>query len=209
MQYRKQELQEKILDKAKMEFLKQGFQGSSLRKIASNAGMTTGGIYTYFESKEDLFYTIVRPVVNKWEKKSEFFLAFTGIGMNNLHSDFEQKERLNNNYHYLINFVNLYREEMQLLFFKSKGTRYENFTEQLAADALKTARNILSRFPSITNQAYDQISDFFIKNIISFNINLIREMLLHNISLEEMLNYEKEITRFFYSGWEAVLSRSL
>lgn len=207
VQYPKAELREKILEKAKSEFLQHGFQGSSLRKIAAEAGMTTGGIYTYFKNKEDLFYSIVKKVVSKWEKKSEFFLAFTGIGYDNLLKVYDSTSWTNNNYHYMVSFVNLYREEMELLFFKSEGTRFENFTDQLVLDALKTGRYLLSRFPTSTQTGYDSVSDFFLRNVIMFNINLIKEMLVSRISLEQMLSYEKEITRFFYFGWEAVLEK--
>ena len=52
---------EKIQQAALDEFLDKGFNGSSLRQIVKNAGVTTGAFYGYFSSKEALFASIVEP----------------------------------------------------------------------------------------------------------------------------------------------------
>jgi AcrR family transcriptional regulator len=40
-------------------FLARGFQGASLREIASEAGLTTGAVYSNFEGKADLFLAVL------------------------------------------------------------------------------------------------------------------------------------------------------
>ena len=50
---------EKIQEAALAEFLDKGFQGTSLRQIVKNAGVTTGAFYGYFSSKEALFNALV------------------------------------------------------------------------------------------------------------------------------------------------------
>ena len=52
---------EKIQEAALAEFLDKGFQGTSLRQIVKNAGVTTGAFYGYFSSKEALFNALVGP----------------------------------------------------------------------------------------------------------------------------------------------------
>jgi len=47
----------KILTVAKNLLEKQGFEKTSLRTIASEAGVATGSIFVHFANKEDLFYT--------------------------------------------------------------------------------------------------------------------------------------------------------
>ena len=51
----------KIQEAARAEFLDKGFQGTSLRQIVKNAGVTTGAFYGYFSSKEALFNALVEP----------------------------------------------------------------------------------------------------------------------------------------------------
>ncbi|MBD3348929.1 MAG: TetR family transcriptional regulator [Candidatus Eisenbacteria bacterium] len=46
---------EKIIRTALRVFLAKGYEGGSLKEVADQAGVTKGGIYHYFESKEELF----------------------------------------------------------------------------------------------------------------------------------------------------------
>jgi AcrR family transcriptional regulator len=64
MQTLKDEVRHKILEAAKEEFLINGYENSSLRTIAAQAGITIGNIYSYFSSKDDLFENVVSP---SWE----------------------------------------------------------------------------------------------------------------------------------------------
>lgn len=49
-----------IRDAAKQVFAAHGIEGASVRGIARAAGYTTGAIYTYFASKEDLYAEVLR-----------------------------------------------------------------------------------------------------------------------------------------------------
>ena len=49
---------DRILNSARKYFLEYGFQAAPLRKIAKDAGFTSGALYGYFDSKEALFYSI-------------------------------------------------------------------------------------------------------------------------------------------------------
>ncbi|SDM95612.1 TetR/AcrR family transcriptional regulator [Acetanaerobacterium elongatum] len=61
MQYKKEELMAVILQNAEREFMHKGYQNASLRVIAKNSGTTIGNLYHYFENKEALFETLVKP----------------------------------------------------------------------------------------------------------------------------------------------------
>jgi len=49
---------EKILETARMLFPKYGYNGISIREIASKAKLTTGAIYFHFKNKKDIYKTI-------------------------------------------------------------------------------------------------------------------------------------------------------
>lgn len=51
---------DKIMECAKTEFLEKGFEGASMRKVAENAGYTTGMLYGRFADKGELFKAIVK-----------------------------------------------------------------------------------------------------------------------------------------------------
>ncbi len=50
----------RIRDAAKQVFSDKGISGASVREIATAAGYTTGAIYTYFATKEELYAEVLR-----------------------------------------------------------------------------------------------------------------------------------------------------
>ena len=60
MQDKEQTTQERILEAARAEFLDKGFRTASLRTIVKTAGVTTGALYGYYDSKEALFDALVK-----------------------------------------------------------------------------------------------------------------------------------------------------
>jgi AcrR family transcriptional regulator len=60
---RKAERPQEILEAAFTEFSRNGYATTTLDQIAERAGVTKGTIYVYFESKEHLFISMVRDVV--------------------------------------------------------------------------------------------------------------------------------------------------
>ena len=60
MQYLKEEVRARILGAALDEFEEHGYISAQVRRIAERAGVSTGNLYRYFASKDDIFDTIVR-----------------------------------------------------------------------------------------------------------------------------------------------------
>jgi AcrR family transcriptional regulator len=48
----------RLIEKAQASFLEHGFENTSLRRIAHEAGMTTGALYHYFKGKDELFVEV-------------------------------------------------------------------------------------------------------------------------------------------------------
>lgn len=63
MQYLKEEIRDRIVQSAMTQFIKNGYMSTSMRKIADEAGIVSGNIYRYYKNKEDLFISIVHPVI--------------------------------------------------------------------------------------------------------------------------------------------------
>ena len=62
---------QRILDAAISVFIENGFEETSLREIASAAGLTTGAIYHHFRNKDELFYHAVKEAMYFAQKLSE------------------------------------------------------------------------------------------------------------------------------------------
>ena len=58
-------LDDQILSAAWSEFLEKGYEAASLRKIAAQAGVTVGAIYTRYPTKDALFCTLVQPLIQR------------------------------------------------------------------------------------------------------------------------------------------------
>ena len=56
-------LDDRIIAAARAEFLENGFEKASLRKIAANADVTVGAIYTRWPTKDQLFCALVEPLL--------------------------------------------------------------------------------------------------------------------------------------------------
>lgn len=61
VQVKKAEVREAILDAATSLFVEKGYAGTSANEIGQRAGVAPSTIYTYFESKLDLFYVVFSP----------------------------------------------------------------------------------------------------------------------------------------------------
>lgn len=58
----------RIIETATAEFAKRGYHDASISAIASKAGISVGSIYKYFDSKQDLFLTIIAHSIDRMER---------------------------------------------------------------------------------------------------------------------------------------------
>ena len=55
----------RIIDAASKRFKQDGFDGSGVATLMSDAGLTNGAFYAHFESKHDLVANVVREELNR------------------------------------------------------------------------------------------------------------------------------------------------
>jgi AcrR family transcriptional regulator len=56
---------ERLLSAARTVFARNGFRGASVEEIASEAGFSTGALYSNFEGKEDLFLVLMEEEIDQ------------------------------------------------------------------------------------------------------------------------------------------------
>ncbi len=61
MQVKKEAVRREMIASARKEFLKYGFTGASMHRIAADSGIAVGNIYRYYNNKLDLFSAVVKP----------------------------------------------------------------------------------------------------------------------------------------------------
>ena len=87
MQRLKEEVKQKIIEVGKIRFKKDGYENTSMKDIASDAGISTGNIYRYFLTKKHLLNEILKEIEDEIQ---EFFDKIPSDYKNvNLHNSFE------------------------------------------------------------------------------------------------------------------------
>jgi len=129
LQILKDEVRNKIREAALTEFKREGYLKASVRRIAQAAGVTSGNIYRYYESKEQLFDAIVQPVYeqyseNMMEIRRKVEMSYQSDGRNNpaYFSNIEST---------LVELFKTYSSELTIMLNQSEGTRYENVKSDL------------------------------------------------------------------------------
>ncbi len=126
MQVLKEDIKEAILNAATAEFLKHGYENSSIRTIARRAGITAGNLYRYFESKEELFNRITSP-------------AFAAVMESMKEHDIDLESFDDANLEFLIDagaqmmaeLFTRYREAILIILNGSRGTRFEGAKQEM------------------------------------------------------------------------------
>lgn len=131
MQYLKDDIRKKILSSALIEFKDNGYLDTSMRSIASKAGIALGSTYRYFENKESLFNTLIEPVYDKLL----LYLVKIQIQVNNFRGEncTEVTNYITDLLNKIMEFVEESSSELVIIFNKSKGSKFENFKNELTS----------------------------------------------------------------------------
>lgn len=177
--------------------MKYDFEKASIRKIALKANTSKSNIYNYFENKDELFCTVLKPTMDTINHAFEFKnKEYAGSGQQMYNFD-NQKKIIE----IIMTFIYQHKDDFILLLFKSKGSLYESFRE----DVKKIYTDIMISWLSlIANDK--EISRFFIASIADLYINTISQMILKELSAQQVQQYFDEFLLFVYGGWEKILN---
>ena len=141
-----------ILSAAIQEFLEKGFTSASLRNIAKKAGVTTGALYGYYDSKEDLFEALVGEHYN--------FLLERFCKAQKEFAEIPQEEQPNNltstsgecMYEMLL-YAYEHLNEFKLILCCSEGTRFSKLIDEMVEIETKGTHDYLAVLEKIGRPA--------------------------------------------------------
>ncbi|MBS3873206.1 MAG: TetR/AcrR family transcriptional regulator [Firmicutes bacterium] len=122
MQYLKEEVRARILEAALDEFEAHGYAKAQVQRIAQEAQVSTGNLYRYFASKEDIFDSIVRSCYERIAALMADAAGFSGGG--------EAKGVRGLAHHLAAGIMSVYNthgRQLLIIAEKSIGSRHENF----------------------------------------------------------------------------------
>ena len=180
-----------LIEAATEEFLAQGFEKASLRKICEKAGVTTGALYFFFENKEDLFCQIVEPVLDQIERLGKE-LVDTERNDISLGPDMDKK---------LMEMLWRNRREVQLLLEKSAGTRYSDFKDKIYSQMEGVFSEFFQEFGNMGEEKE------LIRILVEMRMKGYIELINGEYSMEEMLRLTEMVGCYADSGFQNLMKK--
>ncbi len=203
MQIKKDDIRQNILTVAKKSFIEHGYRKTSMRDIAKDANVTLSNIYNYFKNKDEILEIILQPIFvlmnESMKRHKDVDYAFNEWFNTN---DITQIDEFNEHMKFLVD----YRQEVNLLFNKCSGSKYENIKEEWIDSYTESSKEYMENIKSKYPQVNSNLSEFFIHTLAAWWIQVLSEIASHNLSEEEILQFGKEFMTFGTGGWKMLLN---
>lgn len=194
---------ESVLACAKDEFLANGFAQASLRRIAQNAGTSTGSIYTRFGDKHGLFDALVteaqQGLTDWFRRESEAFSALPKAEQRELalhYSDVKMPQ--------FVQYMYDHYDAFKLLLTCAEGTRHKDFADELVQISVQHTLAFMKTMDSgplapgsAAVELVHMLSSAFFTGIF--------ETVMHDMPREEADAYTRQMLRFYRAGWKSLL----
>ena len=199
----KTEAHEKIISAAVREFMEYGFESASMRRIASEVGLTVGALYRHFPNKEEMFAALVEPTIDELMAKYQEFCeqGYEVMKCGDVQQLWNESESETK---WLMCFIYDHFEAFKLLICRSQGTRFESFVHDMA---LLEERSTLDYFERMKqyNMTVNELSQKEFHMLVTANVSAVFEAVIHDFSREEAMHYSETLDAFFSAGWRKLL----
>ncbi len=212
------ETKAKLLISAKTEFMEKGYQGASLRNICKNAGVTTGALYFFFQDKEELFASLVQPVVEVIQKlmeahmKQELLEVEEPTEKATKEASEKPVEELQDNENAIGDDVYaagkivhiLYEnyDSVQLLLLKSQGSKMAGCIEAFVSFAEQNYR-ALAKAQS-EKWGVPLPDEYTIHWLAHMQIDAFVHLLTHEPDEEKAMAHLRDVIKYLVAGWYAL-----
>jgi AcrR family transcriptional regulator len=134
----KDNVRESIMASAVHVFARDGYEGATVASIATSAGVSTGNVYRYFDSKEDLFHAVIdRPFVDGFLTllRAQLSSARGHADLDSLPSEAPYRLAVEE----LLGFSLVNRLRLVVLLGRSRGSRYGGIAETVVQELVEQA----------------------------------------------------------------------
>ena len=185
----------RILESARKEFVKHGFEKSSLKAICDGAGVTTGALYKRYKGKEELFCAVVEQTVAELyaEARRRGDLDPASMTDEQLIRAWEMD---GSDMMWWFQYLYERREDFYLLLACSEGTRYSNFQHDWVALLTKATSAFLEEAKS-RGLCRNDIQPEELHILLSAFWTTIYEPFIHHFTWEQMENHCRIVCRLF------------
>ncbi len=195
---------ENILNTAKEHFLKDGFDGASLRNILKDAGLTTGAFYKYYPTKESLFDALIDPYL-------EHIYSIYDNVLNNF-QELSAEEQTNqmtkssdDGINQIIDYVYDNYDNFRLLLKCGDSGKFTDFIHNMVErevnstiEYIETMRKAETAIPQIDKSLFHMIATGFFSAVF--------QIIEHDIDKETAKNNIYQLKMFQTGGWERLFN---
>lgn len=193
----------KILEVAKQEFMEKGYINASMRSIAEKSGCTTGMLYSRFADKNKIFTSLVKEGADKLL----YYFNYYHEGFSNA-TPKEQIESLHNyseqGMEKVIDIIYDYFDSFKLIICCGFGSSYENFVDILVDMEVESTVKFVE---VLKKQGHDlpHIRVDLCHILANSLFNGIFEIVAHDFDKESAKEYVNSLQDFFAAGWDRLL----
>ena len=190
------ETKEKLLASAEHEFMEKGYQGASLRNICKNAGVTTGALYFFFKDKDDIFASLVAPVLGSIRTMMEAHMQQEG--KDDFSDDIYASRRI---------IHELYQnyDRVQLLLTKNQGSSLAGCIDEFVAFTEKNYRMLADAQAKVCGVTAPD--DYTIHWMAHMQIDAFVHLLTHEPDEEKAVAHLGDILKYLLAGWYALFQK--
>lgn len=196
MALRDHSLDDKIIAAAREEFLDKGYSGASLRKIAEKAGVTVGAIQTRYKSKDELFASLLEPLLSEikalfQETRADYD---AGIGM-----DFQAglKASMEHESAAILHLIFDHYEDAMLLLCRSAGSSLEHYFDGIVQSKIQESIAFFRR------AGFTGIDETLLGLLISAQFDSYRRIVTECSDRETAEGYMESLMTYHFGGWAA------
>lgn len=197
MQVQKKEIRQDIIDAAEYEFLKKGYQASSLRVIAKRANTTIGNLYNYYKNKEALLDAIIGSLPEDIEN---IFYDHQKVNPSMFDIDFNNMEQLSDIVEIyipkLFRFDLLLTNAVVILLEGCENTKYASFQQNVYQVFYE---HMLEHMEHISEENFPG-KQLYIHTIVSSMLNAVIYIAKNKSSYEEGKNVLIQYIKFMIIG---------
>lgn len=191
------ENREKLIECAKQEFLEKGFAKASLRKISSEAGLTTGAVYFFFKDKNGLFEGVVGEALNELTNVLEKHFA------EDTESDFAVYTQQDGDHdefsEALVNVIYDHYDEMTILLDRSAGSKYEGFVDGIINRLDTSYISLAERYAAVIPGK--RVNKKMLHWLTHVQINAFIHMMQHEPDKDNALHFIKPVMDMLIKAW--------
>ena len=193
----------KILEIAKKEFMEQGYMNASMRVIAEKSGCTTGMLYSRFVDKNKIFSILVKEGADKllygFKNKLDMFgKSSPKEQISSMHSFSEQGMEE------IMDIIYEYFDSFKLIVCYGFGSSYEHYVDNLVDMEVESTVKFVE---VLKKQGHDlpHIRVDLCHILANSLFNGIFEIVAHDFDKESAKEYVNSLQDFFAAGWDRLL----